>query len=214
MVNECGHTLCSSCVNILFIRGQAPCPQCQINLKKTYFREQMFDDPAVDKEVFVRTKLLKVYNKREADFRFDLKFKQRLNENMTARKASTTIIWRRLKSSSGRQWTTRSGPKTRLRRMSGKINSWSGRITPNRVERADSYLSSHFLSRVKERERVVCPVADNQSITSLAQKKERKGEKARANEHYWKKKEMKKNKREHTHTHTHGKKKRRALCGA
>jgi len=28
----------------------------------------MFDDPAVDKEVFVRTKLLKVYNKREADF--------------------------------------------------------------------------------------------------------------------------------------------------
>jgi len=68
MVNECGHTLCSSCVNILFIRGQAPCPQCQINLKKTYFREQMFDDPAVDKEVFVRTKLLKVYNKREADF--------------------------------------------------------------------------------------------------------------------------------------------------
>jgi len=68
MVNECGHSLCSSCVNILFIRGQAPCPQCQINLKKTHFREQMFDDPAVDKEVFVRTKLLKIYNKRENDF--------------------------------------------------------------------------------------------------------------------------------------------------
>ena len=29
----------------------------------------MFDDPAVDKEVFVRTKLLKIYNKRENDFR-------------------------------------------------------------------------------------------------------------------------------------------------
>ena len=49
-------------------RGQAPCPQCQINLKKTHFREQMFDDPAVDKEVFVRRKLLKIYNKRESDF--------------------------------------------------------------------------------------------------------------------------------------------------
>ena len=28
----------------------------------------MFDDPAVDKEVFVRRKLLKIYNKRESDF--------------------------------------------------------------------------------------------------------------------------------------------------
>ena len=28
----------------------------------------MFDDPAVDKEVFVRRKLLKIYNKRECDF--------------------------------------------------------------------------------------------------------------------------------------------------
>ena len=140
MVNECGHSLCSSCVNILFIRGQAPCPQCQINLKKTYFREQMFDDPAVDKEVFVRTKLLKVYNKRESDFRFvQILIKWRLNENMTARKPSTTIIWRRLKILSGRQWTMRSGPKTKSRSMSGTINSSSGRTTPNRVQRADSY---------------------------------------------------------------------------
>ena len=27
MVNDCGHSLCSSCVNLLFVHGQAPCPQ-------------------------------------------------------------------------------------------------------------------------------------------------------------------------------------------
>ena len=44
------HSLCSSCVGLLFIRGQAPCPECNQNLKKSAFREQMFDDPLVDRE--------------------------------------------------------------------------------------------------------------------------------------------------------------------
>jgi len=68
MINECGHSLCSSCVGLLFIRGQAPCPECNQNLKKSAFREQMFDDPLVDREVHIRKSVMKVFNKRFEDF--------------------------------------------------------------------------------------------------------------------------------------------------
>lgn len=68
MVNDCGHSLCSSCVNLLFVHGQAPCPQCLKNLKKNGFEEQMFDDPMVDKEIRVRRNILKVFNKQNCDF--------------------------------------------------------------------------------------------------------------------------------------------------
>merc|ERR1712167_431720 len=59
---------CSSCVNLLFVHGQAACPQCMKNLKKNGFCEQMFDDPMVDKEVRLRKNILKIYNKRTQDF--------------------------------------------------------------------------------------------------------------------------------------------------
>jgi len=75
MVNDCGHSLCNSCVQLLFSRGQAPCPQCHINLKKSGWREQMFDDPMVDKEVNIRTKISKIYNKRyPEDFRSESEY--------------------------------------------------------------------------------------------------------------------------------------------
>lgn len=69
MINECGHSLCTSCVQLLFIRGQAPCPECGLNLKKTAFREQMFDDPMIDREVHIRKGVIRIYNKRVEDFR-------------------------------------------------------------------------------------------------------------------------------------------------
>lgn len=68
VINECGHSLCTSCVQLLFIRGQAPCPECQMNLKKTAFREQMFDDPMIDREVHIRKGVLRIFNKREEEF--------------------------------------------------------------------------------------------------------------------------------------------------
>ena len=43
--------------------------QCNINLKKNYFREQMFDDPMIDREIHIRKGVMKIYNKRESDFR-------------------------------------------------------------------------------------------------------------------------------------------------
>uniref|UniRef100_A0A8V0Z5A4 CDK-activating kinase assembly factor MAT1 n=1 Tax=Gallus gallus TaxID=9031 RepID=A0A8V0Z5A4_CHICK len=68
MVNVCGHTLCESCVELLFVRGAGNCHECDTPLRKSNFRVQLFDDPAVDKEVEIRKKVLKIYNKREDDF--------------------------------------------------------------------------------------------------------------------------------------------------
>ncbi|XP_028645157.1 CDK-activating kinase assembly factor MAT1 [Grammomys surdaster] len=68
MVNVCGHTLCESCVDLLFVRGAGNCPECGTPLRKSNFRVQLFEDPTVDKEVEIRKKVLKIYNKREEDF--------------------------------------------------------------------------------------------------------------------------------------------------
>ncbi|XP_078518214.1 CDK-activating kinase assembly factor MAT1 [Lissotriton helveticus] len=69
MVNVCGHTLCESCVELLFVRGAGSCQECGTALRKNNFRVQLFEDPTVDKEVEIRKKVLKIYNKREEDFR-------------------------------------------------------------------------------------------------------------------------------------------------
>ncbi|XP_041070796.1 CDK-activating kinase assembly factor MAT1 [Carcharodon carcharias] len=68
MVNVCGHTLCESCVELLFVRGSGNCQECGTALRKNNFRVQLFEDPTVDKEVEIRKKVLKIYNKREEDF--------------------------------------------------------------------------------------------------------------------------------------------------
>ncbi|XP_028294818.1 CDK-activating kinase assembly factor MAT1 [Gouania willdenowi] len=68
MVNVCGHTLCENCVDMLFVRGSGNCVQCDTPLRKVNFRVQLFEDPAIDKEVEIRKKVLKIYNKRDFDF--------------------------------------------------------------------------------------------------------------------------------------------------
>ncbi|XP_047193505.1 CDK-activating kinase assembly factor MAT1 isoform X1 [Scophthalmus maximus] len=68
MVNVCGHTLCENCVEMLFVRGSGNCVQCDTPLRKSNFRVQLFEDPTVDKEVEIRKKVLKIYNKRDFDF--------------------------------------------------------------------------------------------------------------------------------------------------
>lgn len=68
MVNVCGHTLCENCVEMLFVRGSGNCVQCDTPLRKSNFRVQLFEDPTVDKEVEIRKKVLKIFNKRDFDF--------------------------------------------------------------------------------------------------------------------------------------------------
>lgn len=68
MINECGHPLCKNCVETIFARNVAPCHQCGKTLKKNTFWEQMFDDPMIEKENFIRKKLKKV------DLYFQIRF--------------------------------------------------------------------------------------------------------------------------------------------
>ncbi|CAD7076965.1 unnamed protein product [Hermetia illucens] len=68
MVNVCGHTLCESCVDLLFLKGSGSCPECNVPLRRSNFRVQMFDDPMVEKEIDIRKRILRDYNKKEEDF--------------------------------------------------------------------------------------------------------------------------------------------------
>jgi len=52
-------TRCENCVELLFIRGSANCPECGIVLRRNNFRLQLFEDAAVEKEVDIRRKVLR-----------------------------------------------------------------------------------------------------------------------------------------------------------
>ncbi|CAG5098847.1 Oidioi.mRNA.OKI2018_I69.XSR.g16031.t1.cds [Oikopleura dioica] len=80
MVNNCGHSLCESCVNLQYARGQAPCYDCGVNLKRSSFRVQLFDDPMIDREVHLRKKVLKVYNRRAEEFSSEFDYNNYLEE--------------------------------------------------------------------------------------------------------------------------------------
>lgn len=68
MVNVCGHNICESCVELLFVKGSGACPECNIPLRRTNFRLQLFEDASIDKEVDIRRRILKDFNKHEEDF--------------------------------------------------------------------------------------------------------------------------------------------------
>ncbi|RWS28863.1 CDK-activating kinase assembly factor MAT1-like protein [Leptotrombidium deliense] len=67
-VNVCGHPLCDNCIDLLFVKGSGNCNQCGINLRRTNFRLQLFEDSYIEKEVDIRKRILKDYNKLEDDF--------------------------------------------------------------------------------------------------------------------------------------------------
>lgn len=68
MVNVCGHPQCDACVRMNFIKESAQCYECNIVLKRAKFRVQMFEDPLVEKEIDIRRKVMRIYNKSEEDF--------------------------------------------------------------------------------------------------------------------------------------------------
>ncbi|KAI9794238.1 MAG: TFIIH/NER complex subunit [Peltula sp. TS41687] len=67
---ECYHKMCESCVDRIFSHGPAPCPiaGCHRTLRKQRFRKQTFEDMRVEKEVDVRRRVGKIFNRREEDF--------------------------------------------------------------------------------------------------------------------------------------------------
>lgn len=68
LVSSCYHKMCESCIDRLYTLGPAPCPVCGKTLKKMTFIPQTFEDLVVEKEVAVRRKLVKEFNKRREDF--------------------------------------------------------------------------------------------------------------------------------------------------
>ncbi|KAG9014985.1 TFIIH/NER complex subunit [Tulasnella sp. JGI-2019a] len=68
LVSSCYHRMCESCIDRLFTLGPAPCPICGRVLRKMAFIPQTFEDLAVEKEVAVRRRIVKQFNKRREDF--------------------------------------------------------------------------------------------------------------------------------------------------
>lgn len=68
LVSACYHKMCESCIDRLFTLGPAPCPICGKVLRKLAFTPQTFEDLGVEKEVAVRRRIAKEFNKRREDF--------------------------------------------------------------------------------------------------------------------------------------------------
>ena len=69
LINECGHPLCKNCVENIFVRNQNYCPYegCGRVLKKSNFWEQIFEDPRIERETYIRRRLSKA-NLKNNDF--------------------------------------------------------------------------------------------------------------------------------------------------
>ncbi|KAI8063178.1 CDK-activating kinase assembly factor MAT1-domain-containing protein [Gongronella butleri] len=68
LVSPCFHKMCEQCIDMLFAAGPAPCPECHQVLRKNQFVSQIFEDLSVEKEVRIRKRVAKVFNKRPEDF--------------------------------------------------------------------------------------------------------------------------------------------------
>ncbi|KAI0703583.1 CDK-activating kinase assembly factor MAT1-domain-containing protein [Cytidiella melzeri] len=68
LVSACYHKMCESCIDRLFTLGPAPCPICNKTLRKLAFTPQTFEDLGVEKEVAVRRRIARDFNKRQDDF--------------------------------------------------------------------------------------------------------------------------------------------------
>ena len=82
LVNECYHKLyfnasnidvltnsCETCIDRIFTLGPAPCPHCGKILRKAKFRKQTFEDTLVEREVDIRQRIYRSFNKRREDFK-------------------------------------------------------------------------------------------------------------------------------------------------
>ncbi|KAI5956523.1 TFB3 [Candida jiufengensis] len=67
---ECYHKICESCVDRIFSLGPAPCPypKCGKILRKNKFKQQIFEDLKIEREIDIRRKVGSIYNKTEEDF--------------------------------------------------------------------------------------------------------------------------------------------------
>lgn len=65
---------------IYYVSGSGSCPDCGVPLRRSNFRVQLFEDSFVEKEVDIRRRVLKDFNKREEDFETLNEFNEYLEE--------------------------------------------------------------------------------------------------------------------------------------
>lgn len=67
---ECYHPMCSQCVETIFKTGPAQCPyaSCNKTLRLKGFREAMFADLTIQREVDIRKRVAAVFNNTQDDF--------------------------------------------------------------------------------------------------------------------------------------------------
>ncbi|KAK9420436.1 putative RNA polymerase II transcription factor B subunit 3 [Seiridium unicorne] len=67
---ECYHPMCSQCVETIFKSGPAQCPyaSCNKTLRLKGFREAMFADLTIQREVDIRKRVAAVFNNTQDDF--------------------------------------------------------------------------------------------------------------------------------------------------
>ncbi|CAM9561059.1 unnamed protein product, partial [Chrysoparadoxa australica] len=69
LMNKCGHRFCESCCEREFASRKAfHCPICQDTVRKNKLTEKSLDEILVGKEISIRRKITKIYNKTEEDF--------------------------------------------------------------------------------------------------------------------------------------------------
>jgi len=70
LINECGHPLCRNCVENIFAGNANKCPiaGCGRMMRKNNYREQLFDNPQIERENFIRKRLAKTFNLQEDNF--------------------------------------------------------------------------------------------------------------------------------------------------
>lgn len=56
---KCFHRLCEGCIDRIFTLGPEPCPICGVELRKTGFMAQTYEDLKVEKEVSIRKRIAK-----------------------------------------------------------------------------------------------------------------------------------------------------------
>eukprot|EP00124_Ichthyophonus_hoferi_P002984 Ihof_evm8s231 gene=Ihof_evmTU8s231 len=70
MVSVCGHKVCEDCKNRMYgINHTTQCHQCKQLVTKSQWQQQKFEDIGVQKEVQIRAKFIKEWNKTREDFR-------------------------------------------------------------------------------------------------------------------------------------------------
>ncbi|CAM9913662.1 unnamed protein product, partial [Sphacelaria rigidula] len=72
--NKCGHRFHQHCVEKELVRRKSfPCPLCQTQVKRAGLTEKTLDELEVSRDITVRKRISKIFNRLEDDFAGDLK---------------------------------------------------------------------------------------------------------------------------------------------